>query len=416
MSEIRKKCGLIGNPLGHSWSPQIHSYLGTYSYNLWPMEENEVADFIKKRDFDAINVTIPYKKTVMPYLDRIDSFAKKIGSVNTIVKEEDGSLSGHNTDYFGFSYMLDKGGIDAEGKKVIILGSGGASLTARNVIYDRGAKDIVIISRHGENNYDNISVNSDANIIVNCTPVGMYPKNLVSPVDISIFPDLEGVVDMIYNPGKTRLMLDCEERKVNHISGLSMLVAQAKQASEYFTNKKIDNSVIDEITDKINFKLSNITLIGMPGSGKSTVGKAISEITGRDFIDTDDEIVKKINMPIPEFFSKYGEEKFRDIESEITEKFSKKSGLVISTGGGVVKRQKNIFAIRQNSFVVYLDRDVDSLPKDGRPLSMKNDLRKMKEERLPLYLKAADFTYQVENLNPKINARNILNLIKKRKN
>ena len=352
MSEIRKKCGLIGNPLGHSWSPQIHSYLGTYSYNLWPMEENEVADFLKKRDFDAINVTIPYKKTVMPYLDRIDSFAKKIGSVNTIVKEEDGSLSGHNTDYFGFSYMLDKGGIDAEGKKVIILGSGGASLTARNVIYDRGAKDIVIISRHGENNYDNISVNSDANIIVNCTPVGMYPKNLVSPVDISIFPDLEGVVDMIYNPGKTRLMLDCEERKVNHISGLSMLVAQAKQASEYFTNKKIDNSVIDEITDKINFKLSNITLIGMPGSGKSTVGKAISEITGRDFIDTDDEIVKKINMPIPEFFSKYGEEKFRDIESEITEKFSKKSGLVISTGGGVVKRQKNIFAIRQNSFVV----------------------------------------------------------------
>jgi shikimate dehydrogenase len=244
----------------------------------------------------------------------------------------------------------------------------------------------------------------------------MYPKNLVSPVDISIFPDLEGVVDMIYNPGKTRLMLDCEERKVNHISGLSMLVAQAKQASEYFTNKKIDNSVIDEITDKINFKLSNITLIGMPGSGKSTVGKAISEITGRDFIDTDDEIVKKINMPIPEFFSKYGEEKLRDIESEITEKFSKKSGLVISTGGGVVKRQKNIFAIRQNSFVVYLDRDVDSLPKDGRPLSMKNDLRKMKEERLPLYLKAADFTYQVENLNPKINARNILNLIKKRKN
>lgn len=391
------KCGLIGKPLGHSYSPQIHAQLGEYKYELIELDENEVGDFLKNGDFDAINVTIPYKKTVMPFLDEISPMARAVGSVNTIVRRDDGTLFGHNTDFFGFSYMLDKGGINITDKKVLILGTGGASMTARAVAAHRNAREIVLISRSGENNYGNLEKHADCDVIINTTPVGMFPNNGVSPVPLDIFPKLSGVADVIYNPEKTALILDAAERGIRCISGLYMLSAQAKEASEYFTGEKIDDSVIDAIVRRINFDLKNIALIGMPGVGKTTVGKAIAEKTGRRFADTDELITEKSGMSIPDIFSKYGEEKFRDTESEVLRKISKKSGYIIACGGGIVLRKENRRYLTQNSTVVFLKRELSLLARDGRPLSTNADLCAMYERRLPFYSDAADITIDLTN-------------------
>lgn len=389
------KCGLIGKPLGHSYSPQIHALLGDYRYDLTELDENEVGDFLKNGDFDAINVTIPYKKTVMPFLDEISPMARAVGSVNTIVRRGDGTLFGHNTDFFGFSYMLDKGKIDITGKKVLILGTGGASMTAQAVAAHRNAREIVLISRSGENNYGNLNRHSDCDVIINTTPVGMYPNNGVSPVPLDVFPKLSGVVDVIYNPEKTALILDAAERGIRCISGLYMLSAQAKEAAEYFTGEKIDDSVIDVIVKRINFDLKNIALIGMPGVGKTTIGKAIAEKTGKKFADTDELITEKAEVSIPDIFAKYGEEKFRDIESGVLEEISKKSGYVIACGGGIVLRKENRRYLTQNSTVVFLKRDLSLLARDGRPLSANADLRAMYDRRLPFYADAADITLDI---------------------
>lgn len=389
------KCGLIGKPLGHSYSPQIHALLGDYRYDLTELDENEVGDFLKNGDFDAINVTIPYKKTVMPFLDEISPMARAVGSVNTIVRRGDGTLFGHNTDFFGFSYMLDKGKIDITGKKVLILGTGGASMTAQAVAAHRNAREIVLVSRSGENNYGNLDRHSDCDVIINTTPVGMYPNNGVSPVPLDVFPKLSGVVDVIYNPEKTALILDAAERGIRCISGLYMLSAQAKEAAEYFTGEKIDDSVIDAIVKCINFDLKNIALIGMPGVGKTTIGKAIAEKTGKKFTDTDELITEKAEMSIPDIFAKYGEEKFRDIESGVLEEISKKSGYVIACGGGIVLRKENRRYLTQNSTVVFLKRDLSLLARDGRPLSANTDLCAMYDRRLPFYADAADITLDI---------------------
>ncbi len=377
--------GLIGRKLSHSYSPQIHSYLGDYKYNIYEMEEDAVSSFLEKREFDAINVTIPYKKTVMPFLDRIDESALKIGSVNTIVKEADGTLTGYNTDYYGFSYMLKKGNIDVCGKKVLILGDGGASATVQCVVKDMNASEIIIVSRHTDTNYDNIHLHYDSDIIINTTPVGMYPKNLETLVDLDNFSNLSGVADLIYNPKRTQIILDAEKKGINNISGLYMLSAQAKKAAEYFFRKEYDESIIDFIVEKLSFELTNIVLVGMPGCGKTTIGTALAEHYGRKLVDMDALIMKKAGKTIPEIFSEQGETGFRKIEAEVAEEVGKEKELVISTGGGVIVTPENHDALRQNATVVFINRDIDVLPTDGRPLSQKNSLPEMYKKRLPLY-------------------------------
>ena len=388
------KAGLIGHKLGHSFSPEIHSFLADYEYKLYEMEENEVGAFLKSCPLDAMNVTIPYKKTVMPHLYFISDEAERIGSVNTIVKRSDG-LYGYNTDYFGFSYMLKKSGIEVKGKKVLILGSGGASVTVNAVLTDLQASEIAVISRNGENNYENLDKHSDAEVIVNTTPVGMYPNNGKSPVELNVFKKLTGVLDLIYNPAETRLLYDAKNLGIPYINGLSMLVAQGKRAAEIFTGEEIPDSEIEKIISAIEEKTKNIVLIGMPGAGKSTAGKLLAEGLGRKFVDTDEIIKEKAGIPIPEIFSLYGEEKFRAIETEAAEEAGKMSGLVIATGGGIITRKENRYPLKQNSTVIWLKRDLSLLPLDGRPISQQNSITELYNKRAPLYEDFADITVNV---------------------
>lgn len=385
------KCGLLGRKLGHSYSPQIHSYLGTYSYDLFEKEPEEVADFIRNGDFTAINVTIPYKKDVIPYLDELSPTAKKMGSVNTVVRRPDGTLFGHNTDYFGFTSMVRRSGIPVAGKKALVLGSGGTSNTAVKALADLGAQ-VVIISRSGENNYENLDLHADASVIVNTTPVGMYPKTGAAPVDLKRFPQLEGVLDVIYNPARTQLLLEAEATGLPHENGLWMLVAQAKEAAEYFTGMKLDDSVIQAVHRKLSVQMQNIVLIGMPGSGKSTIGALLAKKLGRTLVDADAEIEQLAGKTIPEIFAQDGEDAFRNWETQVLAELGKRSGLVIATGGGCVTRQRNYPLLHQNGSIVWLRRDIQVLPTDGRPLSQANDLGVMYTKRKPLYEAFADFS------------------------
>ena len=392
------KCGLLGEHLGHSFSPQIHKQLADYSYELFEMPVEEVEGFLKSDRFDSMNVTIPYKKTVMPFLDEISDEARRIGSVNTVTHLEDGRLRGDNTDYFGFSYMIDKSKIAIEGKKVLVLGSGGASETAQTVCADRGARKIVVISRSGENNYENLYLHADAEVIVNTTPVGMYPKNGEAAVKLEDFPALEGVLEMIYNPAKTKLLLDAERLNIPHINGLCMLVAQAKRACEIFLGESIADEKIDKITAEIAAQTGNLILVGMPGCGKSTVGELLAEKLGRELIDTDAMIVEKAGMPIPEIFSHFGEEHFRAIEHECVCEAGKQSGKIIATGGGVVTRQENYAPLHQNGKIFFINRKTEELPTDGRPISQSTDLSELYKKRLPMYKSFCD--KEVSNNRP----------------
>ena len=346
--------------------------------------------FLEAKAYDGLNVTIPYKKTVIPYCDELTDAARSIGSVNTIVKRPDGTLLGHNTDYDGFLWLLKNAGAKVEGKKAVVLGTGGASVTVQAALRDLGAAQVVVVSRSGGDNYENIARHADAKILVNATPVGMYPKTGVSPVDLDVFTALEGVFDVIYNPAKTRLLLEAEKRGIPCANGLGMLVAQAKAAAERFTGKLIDDEKVYTIRAELQRSTRNILLIGMPGSGKSTVGAALAEKLGRKLVDADALIVEKAGCTIPEIFEKDGEEGFRRIEHEVLCEISKESGLVIATGGGVVTRPENMDPMRQNSLIVWLLRDLNKLPRDGRPLSQKNSLAEMFKVREPLYRAAAD--------------------------
>ncbi len=386
-----KKFGLIGEKLGHSYSPLIHSKFGDYEYELCEAKEEELEALLKKEEYGGFNITIPYKKTVLKLCDEISDTARAIGSVNTIIRSEDGKLKGYNTDYDGFIYLLKAAKIDVKGMKCMVLGSGGASLTVQTVLADMGASEIVIISRKGENNYENINRHFDSEIIVNTTPVGMYPGNGRTPVNLDDFKNCRGVVDLIYNPNKTKLVLDAMAKSLPATGGLARLVAQAKESSEFFQNKKIEDEEIENAIDEVRSETLNAILIGMPGAGKTLLGKEIADRMGREFVDIDDMIVEHEGMSIPEIFEKKGESYFRKVETEMLEQACVKTGLVIATGGGIVKKKLNYNIIKQNGVVIWIKRDLDKLETDGRPLSQSMPLDQMYEERKDAYSYWSDF-------------------------
>lgn len=376
--------GLLGEHLPHSFSPQIHLAFGNEDYHLFEVSPENLEKFLWERKFKGINVTIPYKKAVIPYLDVISPEAEKIGAVNTITVR-DGKLYGDNTDYFGFKYMIEKSGITIEGKKALVLGSGGASATVQAVLRDMGAKGILVVSRNGEINYTNIYSHTDTEIIVNTTPVGMYPDNMNSPVELHKFPNLCGVLDVVYNPLRTRLIMDAQNVGVLAIAGLPMLVAQAKKAHEIFFDTKVDDEICEKIT-KILFKqMCNIVLIGMAGCGKSTIGKILSEKLNKDFMDTDEMIENAENKTIPEIIEKYGEEYFRYCENVAVNLAGREKSCVIATGGGVVTRPQNYLPLKQNGIIVFINRDAEKLPTKNRPLSQLHGVKELYEKRRHLY-------------------------------
>lgn len=384
------KCGLLGEKLGHSYSPAIHGMLADYEYKLYERQPEELEALLKEGDWNGLNVTIPYKKTVIPYCAELSERAKRIGSVNTLVRRPDGSIYGDNTDAYGFEKLVRRSGISVKGKKTLVLGSGGASVTVCAVLEELGAGSVTVISRNGENNYENISRHADAEILVNTTPVGMYPKNGASAVDLSLFPKCCGVLDVVYNPARTALILQAEKRGIPCASGLYMLVAQAKGSAEQFAGRQIDDGEIDRIERALSGSMQNIILVGMPGSGKSTVSALLAERLGRPAYEADCEIEKAAGMSIPEIFSRYGEERFRALETETLSALGKLSGAIISTGGGCITREENYPLLHQNGKIIWLRRGVSKLPKDGRPISLKSDLNQLYEQRRPLYERFAD--------------------------
>ena len=384
------RCGLLGKTLGHSYSPQIHAQLGDYSYELFEKQPEELENFLRHGEFDALNVTIPYKKAVLPYCAALSDAVKAIGSANTLVRQPDGTLFADNTDAFGFSCIADECGVDIAGKKALVFGSGGASVTAQYVLKTRGAREVLVISRSGEHNYENLDKNTDAEILVNTTPLGMYPNNGASPADLTRFPRCEAVLDVVYNPARTALLLQAEALGIPHAGGLLMLVAQAKRASELFTGSAIADTRIGEIYRTLAVQMQNIVLVGMPGCGKSSIGTLLAEKLDRLFLDADAEIEQAAGMPIPEFFRLRGENAFRDLESRVLAELGKRSGAVIATGGGAVLREENYAALHQNSTIVWLTRDLARLPIDGRPVSQATSLDALFAARKARYERFAD--------------------------
>ena len=375
--------GLLGRKLGHSYSPMIFDILGGYRYDLFEREPEDIEFLLRNEDFDGINVTMPYKKEVLQYLDEVDPLALRLGSVNTIVKR-DGKLTGYNSDYFGFLALVQKTKIDMAGRKVLVLGSGGASVTVCAVLEDLGAKSVVI-SRSGENNYGNLHLHTDATVIVNTTPLGMYPNTGTAAVDVGAFPNLVGVLDVVYNPARTQLLLDCEKYGIPGWSGLWMLVAQARKSAEWFMDKKLPDEVVRTIHRALRDRMENIALIGMAGCGKSSIGRLLARETGKKFVDADTEIELLAGKPIPQIFAEDGEEAFRLMETQVLEQLGKQSGLVIATGGGCVTRERNYPLLHQNSRIIWLKRCPARLPTEGRPLSQKTSPGALYEERKPAY-------------------------------
>ncbi len=386
------RCGLLGEKLGHSYSPQIHGELADYEYRLYEKTPDELGTFLRSGDWHGLNVTIPYKKAVIPYCDALSETAAAIGSVNTLLRRPDGTIFGDNTDAFGFETLLDQtlpGSL--AGKKVLVLGTGGASVTVCAVLRRRGAR-VVPISRSGEDNYQNLGRHADAALLVNATPVGMYPKNGVSPVELALFPKLEAVLDVVYNPARTALLLQAEARGIPHAGGLVMLVAQAKRSAEIFLGRSLPDSELRRITALLAQGMQNIILIGMPGCGKSTVGALLAERLGRPLLEADAELEKAAGMTIPAIFAAEGEAGFRARETAILSELGKRSGAVLSTGGGCVTREENYPLLHQNGRIIWLTRALTQLAREGRPLSLGADLEAMYARREPLYRRFADFT------------------------
>ncbi len=408
------KYGLLGEKLKHSFSPQIHNAFGIDDYILKEVPREEIDAFMKAKDFTAMNVTIPYKEAVIPYCVQ-DEVSKAIGSVNTVVNR-DGTLYAYNTDCLGFLYMATEAGITFTDKKVVVLGSGGTAKTAVYVARQEGASEIIVVSRSGANisevfgdvktaDYTQTEAYKDAQIIVNTTPLGMYPNVQAQAVDLDVFAKAEAVVDVVYNPLLTALTLQAKKKGIKYTNGLPMLVAQAYFAQRYFYNeepkvKPGDEVLLKKVIADIEAQVRNIVLIGMPGSGKSTVGKALAEKLGRTFVDTDEEFAKQEGMLAGAYIEQFGEVAFRDAESRVVKEFTKEKSLVIATGGGSILREENRDAMMQNSLIVYLDRELCKLATDGRPLSGNMDkMQKLYETRYPIYVNLADVHLKVEEDN-----------------
>lgn len=389
------RCGLLGRRLAHSYSPEIHAELGSYAYRLYEKEPQELGQFLSGDEFDALNVTIPYKKDVMRYCASLSPAAQRIGSVNTIVRQADGTLRGYNTDADGFLYLIQKSGVCVAGKKALVFGSGGASATVCDVLRCLHAASVTVISRSGADNYDNLSRHKDAEILVNTTPVGMYPGNGAAVVDLAAFPSCCGVFDVVYNPARTALLLQAERLGIAHEGGLSMLVAQAIRASELFTGKPVDASLLARIERLLSGNMQNIVLIGMPGCGKSTVGAALAKRIGRTFYDADRELLQKTGKTAAQLICEEGESAFRDAETDVLAGLGKLSGSVIATGGGCVLREENYPLLHQNSLIIWLKRPLDALPVSGRPLSQRVSPQELYRIREPYYRRFAD--HCVEN-------------------
>ena len=379
--------GLIGAKLSHSFSAEIHREIGGYDYRLAELTPEEVPRFLREGSFRGINVTIPYKQTVMPFLDEISETARRIGSVNTIVRGEDRKLRGYNTDYAGFLGMLRRAGMNPSGKKCLVLGSGGASKTAVTCLKDLGAAEVRVISRSGEDNYQNLSRHRDARLLINATPVGMYPNNGAAPLELAVLPALEGVADLIYNPARTALLLEAERRGIPAINGLYMLTEQAREACGLFLEKRIPEAETERVTGILTRKTVNIMLIGMPGCGKTTVGRILAQRTGRQLLDTDKMIEEKEGASCGDIIRQRGEDAFRSLETDALRAAGKLTGVILATGGGAVTRPENRDLLRQNGLLFHLDRGMDdSTLGPGRPLS---DSREKWEQlygtRRPLY-------------------------------
>ena len=388
-------CGLIGYPLGHSYSPQIHRALADYDYRLWPLKPEELEAFLVKRDFAGINVTIPYKERVIPYLDQLSDTARAIGAVNTVVNR-DGKLYGDNTDLAGMLALIRRMGLVLSGKKVLILGTGGTSKTARAAASQLGAAEVYRVSRSGRDGAVTYrqaeEEHRDAACIINTTPCGMYPDLGGFPVELDGFPCLEGVVDVIYNPLRSELVLGARQRGIPAEGGLYMLAAQAAYASALFRGCEAAPQEIDTAFQTVRRQMENIVLIGMPSCGKTTVGQRLTALTGKRFSDSDELVIQKIGMPIGDYFAACGEAAFRDREQEAVAELAAVGGQVIATGGGAILRQENLTALRRNGILVFLDRSPEKLLATAdRPLSADREaLRRRYEERYARYCAAAD--------------------------
>ena len=410
-TEREMRSGLIGEHLGHSYSKMIHGHIAEYSYELVELPEEKVGDFVKNGGLDCFNVTIPYKKTVIPYLDTVSPEASRIGAVNTVVRRENGRLEGYNTDYFGFDATVSRLGVDIRGKKAVVLGSGGASVTVAAVLADRGAAEVITVGRRLDNNYENLYRHYDARLIVNATPVGMYPKNGEKPVSLADFTQLEGVIDLIYNPEKTALLLEAEKLGIPFINGLYMLSAQAVKAYELFTDTSADGSLAANVTDYIRGMTENIVLIGMAGCGKTTVGGRLAVLTGRKFADADEAFTVTYGITPAEAIETKGEDEFRNMETQVLSQLCRESGYVIACGGGVVTRERNRDIMAQNGIIVYVKRDISKLDTTGRPLSQRHSVQKLFEQRREAYERFADYSVENEK-SPEETAEAIVEVIK----
>ena len=408
--------GLLGQKLGHSFSPEIHRTISheaghPYDYVLFEKEPEELEAFLKGDEWEGLNVTVPYKEEVIKYLDYLSGEAADIGAVNTIVRQ-DGKLVGYNTDYFGFMDMLDNAGVEVEKYKCLVLGDGGASKAVQQALADMGAKEVVVMSRRGNVKFSDVGNHKDAEVIINTTPVGMYPKTGDSLVFPGTFPKLKYAVDLIYNPLRTNFLCQAEKSLIDTVSGLEMLVSQAVYSSMLFMGEVIENRglLTADLVSALRKMKQNIVLIGMPGAGKTTVGRLLAERLDRPIFDTDAMIVEKEGKQITDIFKDYGEEFFRDLETWACCELEHNVASIISCGGGIIKREENYYFLAENSYIVFINRDITKLPVEGRPLSLSVPMERLYKDRLPLYRSWCDAEVNVDNMTPEETAEMIIQL------